>query len=106
MKRFRVIAKPSKCQFCQKEVTYLGHRVGKGKLRMDKHNVEKILNMRMPGTLKEIRSFVCLAGYYRRFIKGFRGDSKTIDIITIEGGVCKIEEEKEGIGRGSNCRKR
>ena len=38
---------------------------------MDKHNVEKILNMPMPGTLKEIRSFVCLAGYYRRFIEGF-----------------------------------
>ena len=65
MKRFRVLAKPSKCQFCQEEVTYLGHRVGNGKLMMDDYNVQKIKKMDMPGTLKEIRSFVCLSGYYR-----------------------------------------
>jgi hypothetical protein len=71
MKKFNVMAKPSKCKFCQMEVEYLGHRVGGGKLKMNKHNVDKILNMPMPGTLKEIRSFVCLAGYYRRFVKNF-----------------------------------
>jgi putative transposase len=54
MKRFNVLAKPSKCQFCQKEVTYLGHRVGNGKLMMDDYNVKKIRDMEMPGTLKEI----------------------------------------------------
>ena len=71
MRRFNVFAKPSKCQFCQKEVTYLGHRVGNGKLMMDDYNVQKIVKMDMPGTLKEIRLFVCLAVYYCRFIKGF-----------------------------------
>ena len=71
MRTYGVLAKPSKCQFCQKEVTYLGHRVGNGKLMMDDYNVQKIVRMDMPGTLKEIRSFVCLAGYYRRFIEGF-----------------------------------
>jgi hypothetical protein len=78
MRKFNVMAKPSKCKFCQTEVTYLGHRVGKGKLKMDTYNVEKILNMPMPGTLKEIRSFVCLVGYYRRFIKNFATISKPL----------------------------
>jgi hypothetical protein len=78
MRKFNVMAKPSKCKFCQTEVTYLGHRVGNGKLKMDTYNVDKILNMPMPGTLKEIRSFVCLVGYYRRFIKDFATIAKPL----------------------------
>ena len=67
-----MVAKPSKCKFCQEEIEYLGpHRVGNRKLIMQKKNVKKVVKMLMPTTLKEIRSFVCLVGYYWRFIKGF-----------------------------------
>ena len=45
MQKYNVLAKPSKCKFCQKEVTYLGHRVGNRKLKMDMYNADKILNM-------------------------------------------------------------
>ena len=65
MEEFNMLAKPKKCKFCKTEVTYLGHRIGNGKLMMDTHNTKKISDMPMPGTLKELRSFVCLAGYYR-----------------------------------------
>ena len=79
MQKYNVLAKPMKCKFCQHKVAYLGHRVGNGQLKMDSYNTNKILKMPMPGTLKEVRSFVYLAGYYRRFIKDFAVIAKTID---------------------------
>jgi len=71
MRQYEIIAKSKKCEIAREEVTYLGHRIGGGMLRTEKNTINKIVNMPLPKTLREIRSFVCLAGYYRRFIKNF-----------------------------------
>ncbi|KAL4304486.1 hypothetical protein GQ457_10G025610 [Hibiscus cannabinus] len=65
------VAKESKCTFGQETVEYLGHIVSKDGLAMDPSKVRAIREWSIPSNLKDVRGFLGLAGYYRRFIKGF-----------------------------------
>ena len=64
-------AKRSKCQFGKSECIYLGHRVGQGKVIPEQSKVEAVTNFAVPSMKKEVRVFLGLAGYYRKFIKDF-----------------------------------
>jgi len=54
----------SKCQFCRKEMPYLGHIVSQGKVKLDPAKVEVIRNWKEPKTVSDLRAFVGLASYY------------------------------------------
>ena len=53
------------------EVKFLGHVVSKNGISMDPSKVEAILSWERPKNVYEVRSFLGLAGYYRRFVEGF-----------------------------------
>ncbi|XP_057760676.1 uncharacterized mitochondrial protein AtMg00860-like [Arachis stenosperma] len=55
----------------KKEVKFLGHVVSKQGIAVDPSMVEAVMNWGQPTSMTEIRSFLGLAGYYRRFIIGF-----------------------------------
>ncbi|KAE8721419.1 Detected protein of unknown function [Hibiscus syriacus] len=67
----KLYAKLSKCEFWLSEVTFLGHIVSADGIQVDPSKVEAIMNWKQSRNISEIRSFLGLAGYYRRFVEGF-----------------------------------
>ena len=63
--------KGSKCYFFRKEVVYLGHVVSGSGIHMDPRKLESISKVPPPTDLTELRSFLGLTGYYRRFIERY-----------------------------------
>jgi hypothetical protein len=64
-------AKLNKCEFLLKEISYLGHIISEGGISVDPSKVKDVLSWNIPHSVLDIRSFLSLVGYYRRFIEGF-----------------------------------
>ena len=64
-------AKLSKCQFFQSTVEYLGHLVTGGGVQVDPRKSSAMLSWPLPQTLKQLRRFLGLTRYYRRFVRNY-----------------------------------
>nr|AAX92958.1 retrotransposon protein, putative, Ty3-gypsy sub-class [Oryza sativa Japonica Group]ABA92829.1 retrotransposon protein, putative, Ty3-gypsy subclass [Oryza sativa Japonica Group] len=71
LRKHKLYAKFSKCEFWLEEVAFLGHVISAGGVAVDPAKVEAITEWKAPKSVTKIRSFLGLAGYYRRFIEGF-----------------------------------
>jgi hypothetical protein len=63
--------KLSKCSFAQTKLNYLGHVISQEGVATDPAKIEAVQSWLVPKTVKEIQSFLGLAGYYRKFVKNF-----------------------------------
>jgi hypothetical protein len=70
LREHQLYAKLSKCSFYQKQIPYLVHIISKDGIVVDPEKIEAIREWSTPKNVTEVRSFMGLDGYYRRFIAG------------------------------------
>ncbi|GKV46430.1 hypothetical protein SLEP1_g53414 [Rubroshorea leprosula] len=67
----KLYAKFDKCEFWLNQISFLGHVVSKDGISVDLSKVEAFMKWERPISVTEVRSFLGLAGYYRRFVEGY-----------------------------------
>ena len=67
----QLYAKLSKCQFWLNKVAFLGHVISADGVSVDPQKIEAVVNWKPPKNVLEVRIFLGLAGYYRKFVEGF-----------------------------------
>ncbi|XP_035830807.1 uncharacterized protein LOC118480193 [Helianthus annuus] len=82
LKNEKLYAKFSKCEFWIREVQFLGHVVNEKGIHVDPSKIEAIKNWEAPKSPTEIRQFLGLAGYYRRFIENFSKIAQPLTALT------------------------
>jgi len=78
LREYQLYAKFSKCEFWLKKVPFLGHVLSEEGISVVPAKVQEVLDWKVPTSVHEVRSFLGLAGYYRRFILEFSKISKSL----------------------------
>lgn len=84
-----------KCEFFRKEVQFLGHTVSEDGIRPNQDKIETIKNWPLPATEKEVRQFLGILGYYRRFVKDFAKLVKPLTSLLRKDNEIEITPEVE-----------
>ncbi|GKB06532.1 putative reverse transcriptase domain-containing protein, partial [Tanacetum coccineum] len=95
LKKDKLYAKFSKCEFWIREVQFLGHVINGNGIHVDRSKIEAVKNWKAFRTPTEVRSFLGLAGYYRRFIENFCKIAKSLTILTQKCKTFNWGEEQE-----------
>ncbi|GKB38600.1 hypothetical protein Tco_0883542 [Tanacetum coccineum] len=91
----RLYAKFTKCEFWLQEIQYLGHEVNFEGIKVDPAKIKAVMNWQTPKDVGEIRSFLGLAGYYRRFIQDFSKIASSLTKLTKKNTPFVWGEEQE-----------
>ncbi|GKA38946.1 hypothetical protein Tco_0731497 [Tanacetum coccineum] len=96
LKKEELYAKFSKCKFWIPKVQFLGHVIDSKGIHIDPAKIESIKDWASPKSATEIRQFLGLAGYYRRFIEGFSKIAKPMTKLTQKKclGAVLLQNEK------------
>ncbi|GKC34207.1 putative reverse transcriptase domain-containing protein [Tanacetum coccineum] len=82
LRKEKLYAKFFKCEFWLEEVHFLGHVVNQSGIHVDPNKIKAVKNWKAPTTPTEVRLFLGLAGYYRRFIANFPKIAKPLTSLT------------------------
>lgn len=88
LRQHQLYANVRKCFFAQPDVAYLGHVVSKDGVRVDPRKTVAVINWPIPSNLGELRSFLGLATYFRKFLRGFARLAMPLHRLTRKGVPC------------------
>ncbi|KAL5579093.1 hypothetical protein UlMin_011535 [Ulmus minor] len=91
----KLFAKFKKCEFWLENVSFLGHIISKEGIAVDPGKIEAIKSWPTPTNVKEVRSFLGLAGYYQRFVEGFSKISSPLTQLTRKNVKFQWSDERE-----------
>jgi len=74
--------KPEKCAWKVRKIRFLGVVIEPSGIEMEKEKVDRVLNWPEPRNMKDVRKFLGLANYYRRFIKDFAQVARPMNVLT------------------------
>ena len=94
LRRFNLKLDPDKCVFGTSEVRHLGHVITDKGIKPDPDKIKTLINWPLPRTVRDVKSFIGFAGYYRRFIPNFAQVSRPLHDLTI-GYMPKGSQKKE-----------
>lgn len=89
LRKHKFYGKLSKCTFGQSSVEFLGHIVSRDGVSMDPAKISSVVDWPQPETVTDVRSFLGLTGYYRRFVKGFSAIASPLTDLTKDGANVK-----------------
>jgi hypothetical protein len=95
LREHHLYAKLSKCDFWLKEIKFLGHTISQKGIAVDPDKVQEVMDWKPPTTVRQIRSFLGLAGYYRRFIPDFSRIAKPIKELLKKGAKFEWDQKCE-----------
>ena len=88
-------AKPSKCEIGHAKLDLLGHVVGGGSIQPQGRKIEKIMEMRKPGTKKEFKSYLGTIGFYQKYIDRYAEKGKALTDLLKKGEPNQIKWDAE-----------
>ena len=84
--------KPTKCHFIRQEVNFLGHVITPQGLKTSQHHIDAITEFPVLQSVTEVRQFMGLASYYRRFVKNFAQIAQPLHALTRQGATYNWSE--------------
>ena len=88
--------KPKKCHLFQHKVTYLGHMVSENGVETDPAKIEKVKKWPIPKNITEVKGFLGICSYYRRFVKNFSILARPLVKLTEKDTPFLWKEEQQG----------
>jgi hypothetical protein len=92
---FNLKIEPDKCEFLKEELIYLGHVVTSEGVKPDENKIRAVVDFPLPKTQKDIKSFLGLAGYYRKFIADFSAIARPLTNLLKKESERKWSEQEQ-----------
>ena len=85
--------KLKKCQFCLSELTFLGYRITPSGIKPDEDKIKAVIEFKAPSTVKHVRQFLGLTGYYRRFVPNYARHAEPLHALTRKDAVFRWDDK-------------